>query len=324
MFIKKMILAISMIALCSYAFSEDEKKCETSLSTYFGWHPSSKRYTEDIHFSDFDSAYDGLDVAFMSNVDIPFNKDKTLVFNLSAQVTPVSICPSASITYTPFPFLVLNAGGDIGKGWNYLGMKGMAGIDGYKINKDGSVREGVFKDLYSLKYWHYDLFASATLQMDIGYLIPGDWTHVFATATYKTRFEGITSVKDKEFWVWQDTKNNVNGLVYEASFMLGYFMPLHFNMVAVNFSCFGHYNADDYMDNISGKDFYNGKFVTYTVSPVLGFEFTKQDSLNVLFIVSTRRAYSEKSDDETADPFFNYVGYEWFFDSIALFYKHKL
>ena len=150
-------------------------------------------------------------------------------------------------------------------------------------------------------------------------IIPGDWTHAVMQASYTGSYVGVTCVDDGKIWLWQLVGNNCNGWRYTANFVLGYQMPLPLSMIAVNTDVYALFNSDDYgIYSIS----YNGDFTNVTISPMLKFDFSKKDSLFVLFEFKKRRSFEEEHSDSKEEIFLTYSGAEWFFNRIAFSWTH--
>ena len=153
---------------------------------------------------------------------------------LTAELSPVSLNGVAEINWTPVAFLVLSGGALAGSGWNMIlgdgiGLSEAIGPEDpgnpRKIETNGSAFDGLL----------WQAWGAATLQFDLGAVIPGDWNHVLFQTRQEFRYAGYTRASKGDFWVFEnDEKENQNGWVYYASYVLGYQMPLSpvLNMVA--------------------------------------------------------------------------------------------
>ena len=138
-------------------------------------------------------------------------------------------------------------------------------------------------------------------------------------ASYTVSYVGVTGVDDGKIWLWQLVGNNCNGWRYTANFVLGYQMPLPLSMIAVNTDVYALFNSDDYGIYSSS---YNGDFTNVTISPMLKFDFSKKDSLFVLFEFKKRRSFEEEHSESKEEIFLTYSGAEWFFNRIAFSWTH--
>jgi len=150
----------------------------------------------------------------------PFTKGNNLQASLAAGVTPVTLNLGADFTLTPIAFLQLKAGGLFGSGWNIFGWNGM-GI----TSADGNNKRIVTGDPFGGLVWN--AYGGATLQFDLGAVIPGDWNHIVFQGYGEMRYKAYTQAGGNDSWVYEnDDGDNFNGWVNYESLILGYQMPL--------------------------------------------------------------------------------------------------
>ena len=250
-------------------------------------------------------------------------KDSNVRIKTAFELCPVTVRPLVSVSFTPLPFFVFSTGASIGTGWSALGFKGLCKLDensiSYGENRKISKNSIEYENLTPFGNYYYDFWFSGLFQFDTGAIFPGDWTHAVMQASYTVSYVGVTGVDDGKIWLWQLVRNNCNGWRYTANFVLGYQMPLPLSMIAVNTNVYALFNSDDYGIYSSS---YNGDFTNVTISPMLKFDFSKKDSLFVLFEFKKRRSFEEEHSDSKEEIFLTYSGAEWFFNRIAFSWTH--
>ena len=243
-------------------------------------------------------------------------KDSNIRIKTAFELCPVTVRPLVSVSFTPLPFFVFSTGASIGTGWSALGFKGLC-----KLDENGKISKKSieYENLTPFGNYYYDFWFSGLFQFDTGAIFPGDWTHAVMQASYTVSYVGVTGVDDGKIWLWQLVGNNCNGWRYTANFVLGYQMPFPLSMIAVNTDVYALFNSDDYGIYSSS---YNGDFTNVTISPMLKFDFSKKDSLFVLFEFKKRRSFEEEHSNSKEEIFLTYSGAEWFFNRIAFSWTH--
>ncbi len=291
-----------------------------AISADFAFYPKSDYVAGGTHFAPLTGIYSGLEgrVTGSATYVIPtplgenwLLKDANVALKASLELTPVSIKPGFSATFTPLPFLVFAAGGEAGTGWNLLGLQGMASYDGTSS----------YTDITPFTSWFLKAWAQGTVQFDTGALIPGDWSHVVMLFTYQVYYQNLTGVSSGEIWEWQCSKNKADGFNQYMCGVLAYQMPLVLKRVGVMFEMEGHFADSDY--NTSKYADYNGNFQSISISPLAQFEFDKHNSLSVLIGFSSRRSYEESHTDDAVEPNLTYAGREWYFNRVAVSYTYS-
>lgn len=295
------------------------------LTTDFAYYPESDYVSGGDHFAPVTGFCSGVELRTTFNADYKFLtplgkswlvKDAFCVFGSAFEISPISIRPKISFSFTPFPFLVLSSGASLGTGWNMFTWKGLAELDEEKSREDAE-----YDNLQTFVNYYYDFWLSGTFQFDTGALFSGDWTHVLLLASYKSIYKGITGIENKKIWSWMNSGNNANGLQYEASFVIAYQMPLLLYRVGFMCDIDGHYKSSDYG---SLSDSYNGDFINYKLSPFVQLNFGEKDSLYCLLSFENRRSFEENHDSEIEETYLTYSGNEWHFYRLALSWTHKI
>ena len=226
-------------------------------------------------------------------------------------MTPVSLRPTATVEFTPVPFLIFKAGASVGWGWNLGPFEGLCEYNRYT---------GSYEKLSTFAHPYYDFWGSATFQFDTGAVIPGEWTHVVVLATYTTTYSGIAGLSEDSLFEWQCSKNKVRGLHYNFQGILGYQMPLPLSLAGVLVEVKGYYNGKAYgaLDAT-----YDGAFATVSLGPVMQFKLGEKDELLCLIEFSSRRSFNAQYEKDEEALYLTKTGREWFFNRLALSWTHK-
>ena len=333
---RKIVLSLSAVVfVSSAAFSQEAEEAKSQKKNTFIWkfyeqtagayYFKSDYVSGGDHFAPITSLFQSIELktTFNAECSIPaplgkhfLLKDSNVRIKTAFELCPVTVRPLVSVSFTPLPFLVFSTGASIGTGWSAFGFKGLC-----KLDENGKIikKSIEYENLTPFGNYYYDFWFSGLFQFDTGAIFPGDWTHAVMQASYTVSYVGVTGVDDGKIWLWQLVGNNCNGWRYTANFVLGYQMPLPLSMIAVNTDVYALFNSDDYgIYSIS----YNGDFTNVTISPMLKFDFSKKDSLFVLFEFKKRRSFEEEHSESKEEIFLTYSGAEWFFNRIAFSWTH--
>lgn len=228
---------------------------------------------------------------------------------MSMEVTPITMAPGLSVSFTPFPFLILEAGYQAGTG-SKLG-ESLLGLG----RLDQNLMEYVELDF--MNFWRHKFFVKTVLQFDLGAVIKSLWTHVLFQYTYQCFYECMSGMKNQDLWMYQGTGNKVNGWQDYQCLIFAYQLPFVLNRAGIMVEVEGHYNSDDYANPL-----YKGDFHTVSISPLLQFKFGKKDTLATVVTFSSRRGYTTSHTYLYEEPFLTYAGREWFFYRAALSWTH--
>lgn len=309
-----------LFILCVPAFSNSWTFSET---TDFAYYPKSDYKSGGTHYAPFSGIFNGVELRTTFHADYKIDtplgqhwlvKNANLVLGTGIEITPITINPLASISFTPVPFLAFSAGGTIGTGWNMFGLKGMA-----KLKDGNAASQADYENLTTFVNWYYDFWFKGTFMFDTGAIWQGDWTHVVMMASYQPIYKGILGIENEQIWAWKNSVNNVNGWQYNVNFILAYQMPLILYRAGFLCDLNGYYRKGDY-GRIS--DSFNGDYMSVKISPFVQLKFSEKDSLSALFSFATRRSFREDHDDAIEEPYLEYTGHEWFFYRIACSWTH--
>ncbi|MBE6349291.1 MAG: hypothetical protein E7062_00860 [Spirochaetaceae bacterium] len=318
---KKIIFFVIVVLSISCVFATNTGSF--SLLTEGAYYPKSNQIPGKTHFAPLTGPFSGLEVRatgiYNYIIPVPFSdnplvKGNTLKLAPALEVSPVSIMPKFDISFTPIAFLVFSAGSKIGTGWDFslMNVQGLATYN--ETTKE-------YDSLDPFKSYFYHCYFEGLFQFDLAAVVPGDWNHVVMQANYKVIYEGlINGGKNKNFWLWQGTKDKVSGWQYYSNIVLGYQMPLVLQMVALQLEIDGNYSSKDFPDYAQN---WNPTFVRFALNPVFNFKFNDKHSLLIQCRFRTRRSLSEEVGSGDRDFYYTYAGREWYFDRIAFSYNIK-
>ncbi|MBQ0165779.1 MAG: PKD domain-containing protein [Treponema sp.] len=301
------------------AFGED---VAFSLTTDAAYYPLSAAIpaADGNRFCPVTGPYDGAEArtTFQASytIPVPFGDNplvsgNTLVLNGAFELTPITIKPGVSFSFTPIAFLVFSGGADVATGWD-IG--------------DGLVAAGTYNDathkydsLGAFNSCWYDAWFEGLFQFDLAAIVPGDWNHIVTQDSFRITYAKLAGQEDGHPWLWQASKEKVNGLAYTATFIVGYQMPLVLNTVAIQTEINGRFK-DDMAAQYAG---YKSDFTTYSVNPVFIFKFNEHNSLTTQLCFSSRRGFADELDPDTQSKLdMTVTGSEWSFYRIAFSWKY--
>ena len=333
--------ALALVSIPLFA-AEEKSPLKFSINVQAAYYPDNAHLTtledgvEADHYSPIIGAYSGLEGRITPKVEYTLKTplgDNWLVsganVNFSAWmgITPVSICPGASVSFTPLPFLVFSAGGETGTGWNVGDLfKGGMGLWANDTPLTPTDNNRYVTSPFT--NWYYKTWFQGTFQFDTGAIIKGDWTHVLMLFTYQAYYKGYSGAQNGELWTWNCSGNQANGWYEYMNAILAYQLPTPvLKRVGLMFESEGAYSASVYE-----RETYMGNFKEISLEPLFQFDFDKHNSLVVLFHFKSRRAYDTVAVYEDADRNLGtpeaamfgstVVGREWFFNRVALSYTY--
>lgn len=299
------------------SFAEDEKKFEHTLTIDGAYYLKSDYKKGGDHFAKVTGPFDGIlaKATWATSYTIPTPLGEGALLSSadvelkgSMEFSPLTIRPIVTVTFSPLPFLLFDAGASIGTGWNLLGFEGFCKFQNSK-----------YENLTPFTHYYHTHWLGATFQFDTGALIEGDWTHVILYTYYQMIYQGITGLDKGTFWAWQNTEGYVNGLGYDFTAMIGYKMPLFVEMVGIMANLYGQYSKKDYGQF---ADTYN-KFMIAKLHFIAKLALNDKNSLIVSTTISSRRSFSTEHTKGEEEPHLVKSGREWYFDRIALSWKRE-
>lgn len=292
-----------------------------SIATDFAYYTKSDKISGLVHFAPVTGAFSGLEFrivpSFSYTIFTPFSSNTLVSGNnvkikTALELSPVSLCPSVSVSFTPIAFLVVTTGVKIGSGWTFTPMNidGMGSYDSLTHSYDAL---SPFSSLYH-SIWFEGLF-----QFDLAALIPGEWNHVVFAASYKPFYEGITKGGENgNPWLWQGAGENANAWQYYSNIILAYQMPLVVQTVGVQTELESFYNTDCFASQYAS---WNPTFTTISINPLVNLQFSKNQNLIIQLGFSSRRSFTESSSSAENDLEKVYESREWYFKRLALSYS---
>ena len=318
---KRLVFAMTSLLLFAIHVGAVAQENETDALTFSiavtgGYYFESSHTTESgTHFQGLSSAYYAFALAVTPMVEytIPFltadnalMADNHLTINAGLEITPASLTPNLSLSFTPIALLELKVGSKAGTGW--LGMS------------EYSFEKPEYEDLTAFKHWYLYNYASATLMFDFGAVWEGDWHHIVTTASYEIAYQKLTGTD--RIWRWQASAFPLaDGWVYAQHYFLGYMMPIRLSMIGVDCALMGNYKSSDFGEV---DESYDGDFMLINISPMIQIKLgsSEKDTLIILGSIIGRRSFEEEWEDSDKEPLYTKNGREFYFDSIGAVWKH--
>ncbi|MDR0474794.1 MAG: hypothetical protein LBH43_14115 [Treponema sp.] len=233
----------------------------------------------------------------------PLTEGNTLKTAISADFTPISFNGALALTLTPVAFLEVTGGAKAGSGWNINLFGG--DIYGIGINAPGEVdiESGFLKSKITGKAFEgllWSAWGGGAFQFDLAAVYPGDWNHVLFRTYHEAKYAAYTRAEHGESWFFEsDYGENRNGWVYNASYVLGYQMPLS---PVLNLAGFMAEMRKNLYDSPNG-DFWGDSLGYWILSGLFNFTITPAFSATLAVQMHTRRNHG-RTDLENEDLLF--------------------
>ena len=303
-----------------FAENELSKEWQFNLVTDAAYYPKSDFIPGDAHFAPITGIYDLFVFRITGNAAylLPINfgdhwlfKTSNLLFQTSAELTPVTFRAQQSFIFLPVPFFELQTGFSAGLGWNFGNIQSL-----YEYNKNTNQ----YEKLSTFRNVCLEYFIKAALMFDLGAVLPGDWKHVIMLIDYKAFYRGLTNLADDSIYIWQCSPGLTNGWQFDSNIILGYQLPLKLYRVGLITNFRGYLNSSVYEQYNSN---FNGGFTTITFSPFLQINLTRKNTLSIILEISSRRSFKEPHNLESEELSLTYTGREWFFNRIGLSWEKR-
>lgn len=219
--------------------------------------------------------------------DNPLMKDNNINFKIGAEITPVTTEGKFNITWTPIAFLELYTESKIGSGWKLT--KDLLGI---AINENNGGKSNYIPLNFSKAVYSFAL--GGAFQFDLGAVIPNDWSHVVFRTDQSALYKAMTGTDSETSWVYQaDSGENRNGWKYQASYLIGYKMPLFLDLIAMKIDVEKKLFASPKgLDNkVWGED-----LIYTTFGPIINFNIKKDYNILLLAQWQTNPIYKVGSE----------------------------
>ena len=275
------------IVLCSFLFlpltaHEEEHKSHSSE------HHSNKRvaYTTTINaiVTWPPQALVGVTQNFkvpLMQFDNPLTKDNNINFKIGAELSPISFEGKFGIVWTPIAFLEFYTESRVGSGWNIKTLYGLA-LNKNNAGKSNYIPLNFSKSIYSFSF-------GGAFQFDLGAVIPNDWSHVVFRTDQAALYKAMSGVDSETSWLYQaDSGENRNGWKYQASYLIGYKMPIFLDLIAMKIDVEKKLFASP--KGLDNKVWGENLFLT-TFGPIINFNIKKDYNIMLLAQWQTKPLY---------------------------------
>jgi len=250
---------------------------------------------------------------------------------VTADFTMISLNGTFELTLKPVAFLEILGGVKAGSGWN-INLSG-GNIYGIGVNSPGDTDadSGFRKSSVTGKAFDgiiWSAWGGGVFMFDLAAVLPGEWNHVLFRTYQGARYAAYTGAKEGESWFFEsDFGENRNGWVYNASYVLGYQMPLSPKVNLIGFMAELRKN----LYNTPNGDFWGDSLGYWIFSGFLNFTVIKSFNALLAAQMHTRRNHGS-SDLENEDFLFyqdlpinkNHGERRLVFYRIALILNYKL
>jgi hypothetical protein len=193
-------------------------------------------------------------------------KENNLKLKGTASLSPIAATAKLEAVLTPIAVMELNLGGSIGTGWDF----GLLDLSGLRLGS-GDIGSDLASDQFGGVY--YEAKAGAAFQFDTAAVFPGEWKSVVLRAYQELNYQAYTGADDDTAWNYENSGAMVNGFNYEASYFVGYQMPLKLNMVGLLLDTYVY----DLFDDDSSALFYDlGLVANYAFDDALSLSVIPQ------------------------------------------------
>ncbi|MDR0301313.1 MAG: hypothetical protein LBI04_03265 [Treponema sp.] len=217
----------------------------------------------------------------------PLTKDNNIGLALTAEVSPISLNGIVEAVWTPIAFFQFMAGGRVGSGWNLE----LFGSDIYGIGLNNSNAEGkAEQDGKAFDGLLWKAQTGAAIQADLAAVFPGDWNHVVVRSYHEINYRGYTRAAANEAWYYEsDDGENCNGFNYYGNFLIGYQMPIFFDMAALLAE------MDLYLYDTPDRAKWGDDKIRWTFSGIFSFSLTEKFGLTLIAQFRTQKNYQESN-----------------------------
>lgn len=197
--------------------------------------------------------------------DNPLTKDNNINFKIGAELSPISFEGKFGIVWTPIAFLEFYTESRVGSGWNIKTLYGLA-LNKNNAGKSNYIPLNFSKSIYSFSF-------GGAFQFDLGAVIPNDWSHVVFRTDQAALYKAMSGVDSETSWLYQaDSGENRNGWKYQASYLIGYKMPIFLDLIAMKIDVEKKLFASP--KGLDNKVWGENLFLT-TFGPIINFNIKK-------------------------------------------------
>ena len=204
--------------------------------------------------------------------DNPLTKDNNINFKIGAELSPISFEGKFGIVWTPIAFLEFYTESRVGSGWNIKTLYGLA-LNKNNAGKSNYIPLNFSKSIYSFSF-------GGAFQFDLGAVIPNDWSHVVFRTDQAALYKAMSGVDSETSWLYQaDSGENRNGWKYQASYLIGYKMPIFLDLIAMKIDVEKKLFASP--KGLDNKKWGEDLFLT-TFGPIINFNIKKDYNIMLL------------------------------------------
>ena len=213
--------------------------------------------------------------------DNPLTKDNNINFKIGAELSPISFEGKFGIVWTPIAFLEFYTESRVGSGWNIKTLYGLA-LNKNNAGKSNYIPLNFSKSIYSFSF-------GGAFQFDLGAVIPNDWSHVVFRTDQAALYKAMSGVDSETSWLSQaDSGENRNGWKYQASYLIGYKMPIFLDLIAMKIDVEKKLFASP--KGLDNKVWGENLFLT-TFGPIINFNIKKDYNIMLLAQWQTKPLY---------------------------------
>lgn len=213
--------------------------------------------------------------------DNPLMKDNNINFKIGAELSPISFEGKFGIVWTPIAFLEFYTESRVGSGWNIKTLYGLA-LNKNNAGKSNYIPLNFSKSIYSFSF-------GGAFQFDLGAVIPNDWSHVVFRTDQAALYKAMSGVDSETSWLYQaDSGENRNGWKYQASYLIGYKMPIFLDLIAMKIDVEKKLFASP--KGLDNKVWGENLFLT-TFGPIINFNIKKDYNIMLLAQWQTKPLY---------------------------------
>lgn len=213
--------------------------------------------------------------------DNPLTKDNNINFKIGAELSPISFEGKFGIVWTPIAFLEFYTESRVGSGWNIKTLYGLA-LNKNNAGKSNYIPLNFSKSIYSFSF-------GGAFQFDLGAVIPNDWSHVAFRTDQAALYKAMSGVDSETSWLYQaDSGENRNGWKYQASYLIGYKMPIFLDLIAMKIDVEKKLFASP--KGLDNKVWGENLFLT-TFGPIINFNIKKDYNIMLLAQWQTKPLY---------------------------------
>lgn len=213
--------------------------------------------------------------------DNPLTKDNNINFKIGAELSPISFEGKFGIVWTPIAFLEFYTESRVGSGWNIKTLYGLA-LNKNNAGKSNYIPLNFSKSIYSFSF-------GGAFQFDLGAVIPNDWSHVVFRTDQAALYKAMSGVDSETSWLYQaDSGENRNGWKYQASYLIGYKMPIFLDLIAMKIDVEKKLFASP--KGLDNKKCGENLFLT-TFGPIINFNIKKDYNIMLLAQWQTKPLY---------------------------------